>query len=75
MMLNNNSIGINKVKEYDISLEGSSNNLVKLDDSMKIYLKEIGKIPLLSRQEELDIAKRICEGDEVAKKNISRIKS
>ena len=68
MMLNNNSIGINKVKEYDISLEGSSNNLVKLDDSMKIYLKEIGKIPLLSRQEELDIAKRICEGDEVAKK-------
>ena len=68
MMLNNNSIGINKVKESDISLEGNSNNLVKLDDSMKIYLKEIGKIPLLSRQEELDIAKRICEGDEVAKK-------
>ena len=40
MMLNNNSIGINKVKESDISLEGNSNNLVKLDDSMKIYLKD-----------------------------------
>ena len=40
MMLNNNSIGINKVKESDISLEGNSNNLVNLDDSMKIYLKD-----------------------------------
>ena len=44
MMLNNNSIGINKVKESDISLEGNSNNLVKLDDSMKIYLKEIEEL-------------------------------
>ena len=68
MMIIKNSVERNKEKEADISVEGNSNILVDLDDSMKMYLKEIGKIPLLSRQEELDIAKRICEGDEVAKK-------
>ncbi|VYU54706.1 sigma-70 family RNA polymerase sigma factor [Intestinibacter bartlettii] len=68
MMLIKNSVERNKEKEADISVEGNSNILVDLDDSMKMYLKEIGKIPLLSRQEELDIAKRVCEGDEEAKK-------
>ena len=68
MMLIKNLVERNKEKEADISVEGNSNILVDLDDSMKMYLKEIGKIPLLSRQEELDIAKRVCEGDEVAKK-------
>ena len=67
-MLIKNSVERNKEKEADISVEGNSNILVDLDDSMKMYLKEIGKIPLLSRQEELDIAKRVCEGDEEAKK-------
>ncbi|MDU6535644.1 MAG: sigma-70 family RNA polymerase sigma factor [Intestinibacter bartlettii] len=68
MMLIKNLVERNKEKEADISVEGNSNILVDLDDSMKMYLKEIGKIPLLSRQEELDIAKRVCEGDEEAKK-------
>ena len=67
-MLIKNLVERNKEKEADISVEGNSNILVDLDDSMKMYLKEIGKIPLLSRQEELDIAKRVCEGDEEAKK-------
>lgn len=68
MMLNKNLIETNNRKESDISIEGNSNKFVNLDDSMKIYLKEIGKIPLLSKQEELEIAKRVSEGDEVAKK-------
>ena len=69
-MLNKNLIETNNRKESDISIEGNSNKFVNLDDSMKIYLKEIGKIPLLSKQEELEIAKRVSEGDEVAKKRL-----
>ena len=40
----------------------------KLDDPVRMYLKEIGKIPLLSPEQELDIAKRMAEGDESARK-------
>ena len=40
----------------------------KLDDPVRMYLKEIGKIPLLSPEQELDIARRMAEGDESARK-------
>ena len=42
------------------------------DDPVKLYLKEIGSIPLLSTEEELEIAKRAHEGDEVARAKLSR---
>ena len=37
------------------------------DDSVRLYLREIGKIPLLSAGEEMDLARRIVEGDKKAK--------
>ncbi len=38
-----------------------------LDDPVRMYLKEIGKVPLLTGDEEVDLARRMCEGDENAK--------
>lgn len=53
-------------EEYD-KVEFVNNEA--LDDSVKIYLQQIGKIPLLSREEELEIAKKICEdGCELSRK-------
>ncbi len=41
---------------------------VKVNDSVKMYLKEIGKVDLLTAKEETELAKRIVEGEEAAKK-------
>ena len=44
---------------------------VSIDDPVKIYLKEIGRVPLLSPDEEVDLAIRISQGDVAAKKRLS----
>lgn len=52
---------IDRIIEYD----------AKTDDAVKTYLKEIGKIPLLSLEEETELAKRIAKGDESAKSKMT----
>ena len=52
--------------ESALSTEG-----IAIDDPVKVYLKEIGRVPLLSPEEEIDLAIRISSGDEAAKKRLS----
>ncbi len=44
---------------------------VAVDDPVKMYLKDIGKVPLLSSDEEAELAKRMLDGDEEAKQKLS----
>ncbi|WP_316607565.1 RNA polymerase sigma factor RpoD [uncultured Ruminococcus sp.] len=50
-------------------VENSDN--ISIDDPVKVYLKEIGRVPLLSPEEEVELAIRIGEGDVNAKKRLS----
>ena len=46
-------------------------NEVSIDDPVKVYLKDIGKVPLLTVEEELELAHRMSQGDEAAKQRLS----
>jgi len=56
------------VRELDLSIVESN---INIDDHVRMYLKEIGKVPLLSADEEIKLAQLMAEGDEEAKKRLS----
>jgi RNA polymerase primary sigma factor len=60
LLSDNEEIGL--ISDVDI-LEG-----VSTEDPVRMYLKEIGNVPLLSGEEEVELAKRVEQGDEEAKK-------
>ncbi|SHF07653.1 RNA polymerase sigma factor RpoD [Clostridium fallax] len=62
-------IGDNEEVEEEIDLSVPEG--ISIDDPVRMYLKEIGKVPLLSSEEEIDLAKRIENGEMYAKKKLA----
>ena len=69
--LEENGVKIVDTFDKDNSALYKSIGDVAVDDPVKMYLKDIGKVPLLSTEEEAELAKRMLDGDEDAKQKLS----
>ncbi|SDY00878.1 RNA polymerase sigma factor RpoD [Eubacterium barkeri] len=68
-------INVEELEEIEVDeepiVEVDISDSVSVNDPVRLYLKEIGKVPLLSAEEEMDLAQRMEQGDDFAKKKLA----